>query len=101
MAEYTNVKVELEDRVAILTIDHPPANAFNHATLADLDAALDELIANEQVKVIIITGAGEFAFVAGADINEICGSQGCRRGKGVHRQRSGRRSTRSRPAPSP
>jgi enoyl-CoA hydratase/carnithine racemase len=57
--------------VAVLTIDHPPANAFNRATLNDLDAALDELIANDQVKVIIITGAGEFAFVAGADINEI------------------------------
>jgi enoyl-CoA hydratase/carnithine racemase len=71
MAEYTNVRIAVEDRVAILTIDHPPANAFNRATIADLDAAMDELIANDQVKVIIITGAGEFAFVAGADINEI------------------------------
>ncbi len=71
MAEYTNVKITLEDRVAVLTIDHPPVNAFNRATLNDLDAALDELIANEQVKVIIIAGAGEFAFIAGADISEI------------------------------
>lgn len=71
MGEYANVRIALEDRVAVLTIDHPPANAFNRATLNDLDAAFDELIANEQVKVIIITGAGEFAFVAGADINEI------------------------------
>ena len=71
MSEYTNVRISIEDRVAILTIDHPPANVFNRATIADLDAAMDELIANDQVKVIIITGAGEFAFVAGADINEI------------------------------
>ena len=71
MAEYTNVRIAIEDRVAVLTIDHPPANAFNHATIADLGAAMDELIANDQVKVIVITGAGEFAFVAGADINEI------------------------------
>ena len=71
MAEYTNVRITIEDRVAVLTIDHPPANAFNRATLLDLKAAMDELIANDQVKVIIITGAGEFAFVAGADINEI------------------------------
>ncbi len=71
MAEYTNVKITIEDRVAVLTIDHPPANAFNWATLDDLDKAMDELIANDQVKVIIITGAGQFAFVAGADINEI------------------------------
>ncbi len=71
MAEYTNVRIAIEDRVAILTIDHPPANAFNHATVTELGQAIDELIANDQVKVIIITGAGEFAFVAGADINEI------------------------------
>ncbi len=71
MSEYTNVRIAIEDRVAVLTIDHPPANAFNHATVTELGAAMDELIANDQVKVIIITGAGEFAFVAGADINEI------------------------------
>ena len=71
MAEYTNVRISIEDRVAMLTIDHPPANAFNRATLLDLNAAMSELIANDQVKVIILTGAGEFAFVAGADINEI------------------------------
>jgi enoyl-CoA hydratase len=71
MAEYTNVKVSIEDRVAVLTIDHPPANAFNHATLIDLEAAVDDLLANEQVKVIVITGAGQFAFVAGADLNEL------------------------------
>ncbi len=71
MAEYTNVKVSLEDRVAVLTIDHPPANAFNRQTLDDLEAAFDEAVANDQVKVIVITGAGQFAFVAGADIKEI------------------------------
>lgn len=71
MAEYTNVRITLEDRVAVLTVDHPPVNAFNRATVEDLDKAMDELIANEQVKVIIITGAGQFAFIAGADINEI------------------------------
>jgi enoyl-CoA hydratase/carnithine racemase len=71
MAEYTNVRIAIEDRVAVLTIDHPPANAFNRATITELGAAMDELIANDTVKVIIITGAGEFAFVAGADINEI------------------------------
>ncbi len=71
MAEYTNVKTAIEDRVAILTIDHPPANAFNRQTLDDLEAAFDEMIANDQVKVIVITGAGQFAFAAGADINEM------------------------------
>jgi enoyl-CoA hydratase/carnithine racemase len=71
MAEYTNIKIALEDRVAVLTIDHPPVNAFNRATLSELETALDDLIGDDQVKVIIITGAGDYAFVAGADINEI------------------------------
>lgn len=71
MAEYTNLKIAVEDRVAVLVIDHPPVNAFNRATLADLDAAMDELMANDQVKVIVITGAGELAFVAGLDLKEI------------------------------
>ena len=70
MGDYQNIRVAIEDRAAILTIDHPPANAFDTQTMTELDAAFDECIENEQVKVIIITGAGQF-FVAGADINEI------------------------------
>jgi len=70
MAEYSNLKVTVEDRVGILTIDHPPANAFDTKTVSEMDAAIDELLANDQVKVIIITGAGQFAFVAGLDLKE-------------------------------
>jgi enoyl-CoA hydratase len=70
MGEYQNIKVTVEDRAAILTIDHPPANAFDTQTVTELNAAFEEAIQNEEVKVIIITGAGQF-FVAGADINEI------------------------------
>jgi enoyl-CoA hydratase len=71
MADRQYVKVSIEDHVAILTIDHPPANAFNDQTVSDLASAFDEVYANSEVKVIIITGAGQFAFVAGADVNEI------------------------------
>jgi enoyl-CoA hydratase/carnithine racemase len=46
---YANVKISLEDRIAVLTIDHPRVNTLSRATLTDLDAALDELIANDQV----------------------------------------------------
>lgn len=70
MGEYQNVKMAIEDRTAILTIDHPPANAFDTQTVTDLNDAFEECLADDQVKVIIITGAGQF-FVAGADINEI------------------------------
>ncbi len=71
MGEYQNVKVSVEDRVGVLTINHPPVNALNTQTVKDLDAAFDELTANPDVKVIIITGAGQLAFVAGADITEL------------------------------
>ena len=70
MTEYQYVKVSVEDRIATLTIDHPPANAFNRQVVEELDTAFDEVTANDEVKAIIITGAGQF-FVAGADINEI------------------------------
>jgi len=70
MAERQYVKLAVEDRVAILTIDHPPANALNSPTMADLNSAIDEVAADPNVKAVIITGAG-MLFVAGADINEI------------------------------
>ena len=70
MGEYQYVRVAVENRIATLTIDHPPANAFNKQVVEELDAAFDEVTANDEVKAIIITGAGQF-FIAGADINEI------------------------------
>jgi enoyl-CoA hydratase len=71
MADRQYVRVSVEDRVATLTIDHPPANAFNEQTVNDLASAFDEVSADPKVKVVVITGAGQFAFIAGADINEI------------------------------
>lgn len=71
MPGYTYVKVVIEERVAVLTVDRPPVNALSRPTLAELDAAFDALTTNDQVKAIVLTGAGERAFVAGADINEL------------------------------
>jgi enoyl-CoA hydratase/carnithine racemase len=71
MADRQFVRYTVEDRVATLVIDHPPVNAFNKQTLTELDGAVDELLANAEVKVILITGGGQLAFVAGADISEI------------------------------
>lgn len=64
------VKLRVEDRVAVVTIDHPPVNALNSATMGELDAVIDQLAADASVKAVVITGNG-MAFVAGADINEI------------------------------
>ena len=64
MAERQYVKVAVEERIAIVTIDHPPANAFNAQTIEDLASVFDEVSANPDVKAIIVTGAGQFTFVA-------------------------------------
>ena len=69
MADKQFVKLSIEDRVATLTIDHAPVNALNEQVLDDLDAVVGEVIANTDVKAAVITGAGQLAFVAGADIN--------------------------------
>jgi enoyl-CoA hydratase/carnithine racemase len=65
--EYVNIKVE--DRVGIVTIDHPPLNTINSATLADLTACVLQALADPAVKVIVITGTDQ-SFCAGADVKE-------------------------------
>jgi len=70
MTDRQFVKLNLDERVATLTIDHAPVNALNQATLEELNAAVDEVIANPEVKAVVLTGAGQIAFVAGADITE-------------------------------
>jgi enoyl-CoA hydratase len=66
---YSNWNVQKEDRIAVVTINRPPANALSHATLKELDALLDDLERGGQVKAIVLTGEGRF-FIAGADIKE-------------------------------
>jgi enoyl-CoA hydratase/carnithine racemase len=73
MGEWQNIRVEVVDKIAVLTIDHPPVNSFNKQVVKELDEALDELLADDEVKAIVITGGGTNAFVAGADIPEIKG----------------------------
>ena len=68
----TNVRVDVAESIATVTIDRPSVkNALNLATVNELHAAFDELAHRADVGVLIITGAGESAFVSGADINDI------------------------------
>ena len=66
-----NVKVAVEDRVAIVTIDHRPVNALDRQTLHELGQIVEAIAAEPTVKVVIVTGGGSLAFVAGADIKEV------------------------------
>ena len=68
---YNNILVETVDNIAILTINRPnQLNALNSETIAELSNAFKSLESDHTVKVIIVTGSGEKAFVAGADIKE-------------------------------
>ncbi len=68
------VRVEMEDRLAIVTVERPDAlNALNASVLRELSMAIDHLSMAADVGAIILTGAGDKAFVAGADIKEMVG----------------------------
>jgi enoyl-CoA hydratase len=70
--ELKNVIIEKENNIAVISINRPQAlNALNYDTLADLKAAVKEVGDDKEVGAVIITGSGEKAFVAGADIKEM------------------------------
>jgi enoyl-CoA hydratase len=74
MASYETLLVERRGRVGLITINRPDKlNALNIQTRTEGAAALDELREDDEVRVVVITGAGEKAFVAGADIAEFEG----------------------------
>lgn len=67
---YENLLIEQEGDIAIVYVNRPKAlNALNADTLREIDQAFTELENKQEVKVIILTGSGEKAFVAGADIS--------------------------------
>jgi enoyl-CoA hydratase len=68
---YETILVERRDRVAIVTINRPEKrNALNIQTRTEGAAVLDELRADDSIRVVVLTGAGDKAFIAGADIAE-------------------------------
>ena len=69
---YENIRVEKKGAVATVVMDRAKAlNALNAAMFAELDAAFEELGKDDEVRVVLLTGAGERAFAAGADIREL------------------------------
>lgn len=68
---YQTLLTELQDGIYTITINRPDKlNALNKDVIADLSRAIDEVYNNPEIKSAILTGAGEKAFVAGADISE-------------------------------
>src|SRR5688572_29929710 len=71
---YQTILISIEENIATLTINRPDKlNALNKQVMQEIDQAITELEANEEVRAIIITGSGPKSFVAGADISEFQG----------------------------
>ena len=66
---FNNLLVDFEDNIAVVSVNRPKAlNALDYDTLNELNQAFAELATNDAVRVVILTGAGDKSFVAGADI---------------------------------
>lgn len=72
--EYTNIRYEKRAPLAVITLDRQKAlNALNVELIAELGTAIEDAAGDAAVRVVLITGAGERAFAAGADIRELAG----------------------------
>jgi enoyl-CoA hydratase len=72
MASYGNLLLDVQDRIATLSVNRPDKlNALNEQTIRELGAAFEEITARDDVGGVILTGVGGKAFVAGADIAEL------------------------------
>src|SRR5215471_19969501 len=72
MSNYQSILVDRDERVGIVTLNRPnELNALNFQIVSELANALEELDRDEEIRCMVITGAGEKAFAAGADIKEM------------------------------
>src|ERR1019366_337490 len=72
MPNFQNLHLEIKNQIAYITIDRPKVlNALNMLTMDELRQAFSEVKDDAEVRVVILTGGGEKAFVAGADIGEL------------------------------
>ena len=84
---YETLLCEVQDRIATVTLNRPKVlHALNAQVFDELEAVFGALKADDAVRVILLTGSGEKAFAAGADINEIAAAG---RGGRARRRRGG------------
>jgi enoyl-CoA hydratase len=86
---FTNILVEKQSAIAYVTINRPKVlNALNMATMEELRAALTEIKDDASIRVALLTGSGEKAFIAGADIGELSNNDAVTGKQYTHRGQS-------------
>jgi enoyl-CoA hydratase len=75
-AANAQVRVEITDRLAALTLDRPPVNALSSGFYEEISAALERLAASSEVSVLVLMSASARAFCAGADVTELAALSG-------------------------
>src|SRR5258706_3573312 len=74
MSNYQSILVDRDERIGMVTLNRQKElNALNFQLVSELANVLEELDRDGEIRCIVITGAGERAFAAGADIKEMCG----------------------------
>ncbi len=68
---YQNIILEEEGHIATITINHPPANTWDLATMREFEQSLNRVETDDQIRVVIITGAGEKMFSGGFDVKDV------------------------------
>ena len=71
---YENLIVDTKGHIRIITLNHPPVNAWNWGMMADFEKAVNDVENDQEVRVLIITGGGEKAFSAGFDLSDSANS---------------------------
>ena len=71
---YNNLILEKKGHISVLTLNHPPVNAWNLGLMEDFEKAIDEIENDKDVRVLILTGAGEKCFSAGFDVSDAANS---------------------------
>jgi enoyl-CoA hydratase/carnithine racemase len=72
--EFENIILETKNHIALITFNHPPVNAWNLATMEEFEQAIDAVEKDPDVRVVILTGAGEKCFSAGFDVGDAANS---------------------------
>jgi enoyl-CoA hydratase/carnithine racemase len=71
---YKNLIMEKRGHIAIITLNHPPVNAWNLGLMEDFEKAVDEVENDRDIRVLILTGGGEKCFSAGFDVSDAANS---------------------------